>query len=288
MEQGRAAVQAGLNSQGNVNPSAAAAAEALITSFAKLQTQVDQFANDLMVDVTPTLLSNMNNFTKGVWLIDQVLEGKISPMALLDPTHVLANVTGSPDQSVRDQVLDYFTTKGLSKTDAAAIAGNVARESNYDPTAVNPATGASGLFQWTGPRKAAFVKKYQTTPDQASVQQQLDFAWSELTTTERASLLALKASPDLASATTSFAGGFERPYAGMPAHAVAMDQTMRIRYAADAANASNNTQNVSIGEIIVNTTATTAKGIARDFKSELKAALKTQQRIVHQGNTGLN
>lgn len=43
--------------------------------------------------------------------------------------------------------------KPFTKEQAAGIAGNVAQESSFNPSAVNPNGGASGLFQWLGGRK---------------------------------------------------------------------------------------------------------------------------------------
>jgi len=49
--------------------------------------------------------------------------------------------------------------QGFSKLEAAAITGNLYAESTFNTGAINIASGASGLMQWTGPRLEA-LKKY--------------------------------------------------------------------------------------------------------------------------------
>jgi hypothetical protein len=67
--------------------------------------------------------------------------------------------TGAPDQSQpRANAMSptAFTggliKRGFTPAQAAGIAANANVESNFDPGAINPSGGDSGLLQWTGPR----------------------------------------------------------------------------------------------------------------------------------------
>lgn len=67
---------------------------------------------------------------------------------------------------------------GLSVPQAAAVVANWQRESNLNPAAFNAGgggTGARGLAQLRGARTAAFQARYGVTPDQATIDQQVQF-----------------------------------------------------------------------------------------------------------------
>jgi len=94
---------------------------------------------------------------------------------------------------------------GMSQMQAAAVVGNLQRESSLDPSAVNKDEGAYGLMQWRGPRFTAL--------QQFAVQQgkpwsdpgvQADFIGHELRTTERGNAAAFNAAPDIDAATKAF------------------------------------------------------------------------------------
>lgn len=108
----------------------------------------------------------------------------------------------------------YFISQGLTPEQAAGIVGNLQAESgaNLD-NLYNPAgggTGARGIAQWRGPRTQAFVERYGTTPDLASLDQQLDFIMHEFNTTESRAYGAVKSSASAAEAATAFDSLFER------------------------------------------------------------------------------
>ncbi|WP_342154582.1 phage tail tip lysozyme [Methylorubrum sp. SB2] len=99
--------------------------------------------------------------------------------------------------------------KGLGATDAgvAGFLGNVQRESGFRPGAVNETSGAYGLIQALGPRKAELFRQYGSSP---SADQQIDFIRGELLTTEKASLNMLRSSSTLADGVKAGIR-FERP-----------------------------------------------------------------------------
>lgn len=115
-------------------------------------------------------------------------------------------------------IVKYFQWMGLSRDDSIAIAANAYRESglkanakgDYDK-AGNPTS--FGLFQWHGSRVEDF-KKWSGGTDlaNATVKQQLEFAYYELTQgKEKAALAALKNATTLAEKTAAFSNTYERP-----------------------------------------------------------------------------
>ena len=69
----------------------------------------------------------------------------------------------------------FFRSRGYSAEQAAGIAAGIHAESRGDPAAVNPTSGAYGIGQWLGSRKAELFRRYGEKPTLA---QQLEFlAW---------------------------------------------------------------------------------------------------------------
>ncbi|TFZ61124.1 hypothetical protein E4V01_00480 [Methylorubrum sp. Q1] len=99
--------------------------------------------------------------------------------------------------------------KGLGATDAgvAGFLGNIQAESGFKPGVVNSSSGAYGLIQALGPRKAELFKQYGSSP---TSDQQIEFIRNELLTTEKASLNMLRNSSTLADGVKAGIR-FERP-----------------------------------------------------------------------------
>src|SRR6185503_1900801 len=84
--------------------------------------------------------------------------------------------------SAQDIMSKLVTHYGLSVDQAAAVAASIGGESSFNPAAFNPAgggQGARGLFQLRGARISAFQSRYGVLPNQATVDQQLAFAFSD-------------------------------------------------------------------------------------------------------------
>jgi hypothetical protein len=84
--------------------------------------------------------------------------------------------------SAQDIMTKLVTKYGMNVDQAAAVAANIGGESNFNPAAFNPAgggQGARGLTQLRGARIDAFKKKYGILPDQATVDQQLEFMMTD-------------------------------------------------------------------------------------------------------------
>jgi hypothetical protein len=75
-------------------------------------------------------------------------------------------------------IVQFFLGKGYSEAQARGIAAGIAAESRGgDHTAINPDSGAQGLGQWLGSRKAELHRRYGPNPTR---QQQLEFLHWEL------------------------------------------------------------------------------------------------------------
>ena len=114
--------------------------------------------------------------------------------------------SGSGD-SFMNQVINFFTNKGLSVNQARGILGNLMQESKGNPYATNRTSGATGIAQWLGSRKQKLKAKYGNNP---TLQQQLEFIWEELNTTEKNAFQKLLNTNNVADATRAFANHFER------------------------------------------------------------------------------
>lgn len=112
----------------------------------------------------------------------------------------------------------YFISQGFTPEQAAGIVGNLQAESgaNLDSlyNSAGGGTGARGIAQWRGARTQAFVNRYGTTPDLATLDQQLDFIMYEFNTTEKSAYNAVKGSTTAAEAATAFDSLFERSGGG--------------------------------------------------------------------------
>jgi hypothetical protein len=110
-----------------------------------------------------------------------------------------------------DEILQYFQQKGYPDHVAAGIAGNLAQESSLNPDAINSKSGAFGLAQWLGPRKAAlnqFAERQGSYPNDPGTQ--LDFIHHELSTTEKRARDAIMKAQSPSEAATQFSNKFER------------------------------------------------------------------------------
>ena len=108
-----------------------------------------------------------------------------------------------------NQIVNFFMNKGLTKNQAKGIYGNIMQESGGKHNLVSrDGHNSYGLAQWTGTRKARLFSKYGTNP---TVNQQLEYLWSELNSTEKGALNALRNTSTVEDATKVFMQKFERP-----------------------------------------------------------------------------
>ena len=109
---------------------------------------------------------------------------------------------------VTEALLKFLTGKGFTLAQAAGVAGNVQQESGFSTTAKNAKSGAFGLFQWLGGRYDGLVKyAAQNNLPVSDVNAQLGWMWTELNSSEKATLVALasnnNATPEEAAVTWS-------------------------------------------------------------------------------------
>ena len=124
--------------------------------------------------------------------------------------------------SFNQYALNFFMNKGLSEAQSRGIVGNLIQESNGNHTSVNKSSGAFGLAQWLGSRKQKLFQRYGTNP---TANQQLEFIWEELNSTENKAFQKLLNTNTIADATKAFAKHFER------AGDNEMNMNKRIKYA---------------------------------------------------------
>ncbi len=110
------------------------------------------------------------------------------------------------------QAIDFFMSKGLTRAQAAGIAGNLVHESGFDPNAVGDGGTSFGVAQWHNGRGSAMK---QWTQDHGyasnSFKGQLEYLWHELNNSESNALNKLRATSNPYDAGMAFCRYFERP-----------------------------------------------------------------------------
>lgn len=110
------------------------------------------------------------------------------------------------------QAIDFFMSKGLTRAQAAGIAGNLLHESGFNPSAVGDGGTSFGVAQWHRGRGDA-MKRWTAANGYSSTsfRGQLEFLWHELNTSERSALNHLRQTTSAYDAGMSFCRHFERP-----------------------------------------------------------------------------
>lgn len=84
-------------------------------------------------------------------------------------------------EGVAGQVYDFLLSKGVPPVGAAAVLGNIDGESGFNPAAINPESGASGLCQWYKGRLDNLKTLANSKGvDWTDVDVQLEHMWREL------------------------------------------------------------------------------------------------------------
>ncbi len=102
---------------------------------------------------------------------------------------------------------------GFTPLQAAGIMGNIEQESGFNPTALNPSSGAYGIVQWRENRKTALEQKAsQKGVPISNIDVQLEHFKDELNTSYKSSVTdPIKKSNNLAEVTRIFLEKFEVP-----------------------------------------------------------------------------
>lgn len=222
-------------------------------------------------------------------------------------------------RAMADYVANYFQGKGWSREQAIGIASNLSVESGFNPSAVGDGGKAYGIAQWHPDRQAGFRAFSGKDIRGSSLDEQLAFIHYELTQgQEKSAGDALRKARSAYEAGSVVSSQYERPAQkqaeaarrGTLAQAIygsaAGDQfqmtteerlalerdqmgvrpsEMRIGAGAGLGRPQVSTTNneVSIGQITVQTQATDAPGIARDMSEALR-----QNQLINSTAMGMN
>lgn len=102
---------------------------------------------------------------------------------------------------ISSTIYQGLIARGFNAAQAAALVGNMQRESNFSTSALNPGEGAFGLIQWRNERRDAlnaFAAAQGKAPNDLGVQ--LDFIKHEMGGSEAGNSRAFLAATDVASA----------------------------------------------------------------------------------------
>ena len=171
------------------------------------QVQVPSYMQDSAVDYEPIgeELINQENLER-VQNRSQKKEG----FAGWKPLEQSETSQQSDDRTpTGNEIVNFFMNKGLTKNQAKGIYGNIMQESGGKHNIVSrDGHNSYGLAQWTGSRKARLFSKYGTNP---TVNQQLEYLWEELNSSEKGALDVLRNTSSVEDATKIFMQKFERP-----------------------------------------------------------------------------
>lgn len=176
------------------------------------QVQAPSYLNQSQSDYSSDL-SNEDSIYDNTQLFNQELYDRINnrPKSIFAGWNPIEKSLEAPDDRTPtgNQIVNFFMNKGLTKNQAKGIYGNIMQESGGKHNIVSrDGHNSYGLAQWTGTRKARLFSKYGTNP---TVNQQLEYLWDELNSTEKNALNALRNTTTVADATKVFMQKFERP-----------------------------------------------------------------------------
>lgn len=164
---------------------------------------------DAGISMTPVLSDTEHVILEAATLVDQpdITSGVVDREAPIRDTQARKPASGS----LPGDVVQFFKGRGYSDAQARGIAAGIAAESNGgDHAAINPDSGAVGLGQWLGSRKAELLRRYGPNPTR---QQQLEFLDWELRGGD-AGGKAVLAATDERSVLDAYIRKFMRPAAG--------------------------------------------------------------------------
>ena len=126
------------------------------------------------------------------------------------------------------QAIDFFMSKGLTRAQAAGVAGNLVHESGFNPSAVGDGGTSFGIAQWHNGRGDA-MKRWTAANGYSptSFKGQLEYLWHELNNGESNALGKLRATSSPYDAGMAFCRYFERPAYIDPARGQAAERFYR-------------------------------------------------------------
>lgn len=133
----------------------------------------------------------------------------LNPTSKSSPTFNLSNLS---EKDKAKKIVNYFMDKGLTKEQAAGIAGNYHAESGFNSEILGDNGSSFGIAQWRGPRLEK-LKEFSTMKGlpSNSIEAQLEFTWHELQTSENSALKSLLKTKTAKDAAKIFSDKYERP-----------------------------------------------------------------------------
>lgn len=195
--------------------------------------------------------------------------------------------SGSVDDRTR-QALSYFTGQGYSREQAAAIVGNLMRESSMNPAAEGDMRDGKytsyGIAQWHDGRQDEFKKLFGKDIHGSSLEEQLAFLQYELTQGKFANVGSeIRQSSDVREASGIFTRKYEIPENAAREAVLRGEMSAGILSTMPATTNMNaapvqsgNTTHVSIGDINIHADNATAENIAGSLADEIRTKLTTQ------------
>lgn len=166
--------------------------------------------------------------------------------------------------SKRERAIAYFMSQGWTHAQAVGLAANIEMESAWNESNVGDGGNAYGLGQWHADRQADFAKWAGRDIRGSSFEQQLAFMQYELTQgKEQAAGRALRATSGYGAAGSTVSRRYERP------RAADWDASRRAALAETIGRQSAGRSETNVGTVTINTQATDANGIARDFSQRM-------------------
>ena len=186
------------------------------------------------------------------------------------------------------RIRKYFEDRGWSPEQASGITANLMAESNGDPNATGDSGRAFGLAQWHSDRQAAFKVYKGRDIRGSSLDDQLDFVNHELQRRGGAQLHAAKTAAEAGAIVSRVYEGpkdkdgeayrrglLSQQINGIPGASAQVAQAGRTGGNSSTSNDHSTTVNVH-GNTIINSQATDAQGIARDWLKSFNYAFTAQ------------
>lgn len=188
---------------------------------------------------------------------------------------------GGKLKETASDVMDFFQQRGWTPSQAAGIAANLQKESGFNPKAVGDKGKAAGIAQWHPDRQANFKKWAGKDIKDSTLEEQLGFVDYELkqgTESKAGKLLAAARSAMEAAGIVS--SKYERPAAKEQEAIERGISAEKIQQARNSlTNNISSSTSTSVGQVVINTQATDAKGISRDIAGALKTQTFANQAI---------
>lgn len=201
------------------------------------------------------------------------------------------HITGRPGSWIANQQasVDRYTAhngaiekglaaRGFDREQISGIAAGINAESGGNPSIVNSRSGAYGIGQWLGPRKAELFRRYGSRP---TLDQQLDFLAWELRGGDRGGSAVMHAR-GAGAVGNAYITQFMRPGGGFETSRDLASVRSYLGGRRGGAAASSAQTTTITGGIVINTAATDARGIAKELPQALR-----ERGIVYQTQTGL-